>query len=94
VLGVGICLSVAYAALRTGALSGHAATPLLRLGVGLGCVCGFCGWVAVGRLGGDAATWLALWEAWVGVQVLACSCAAVQAPRCTCSDCFVLGLTV
>ena len=55
-------LGLAYAALRTSALSGVQRTPLLRLLLGLGLLCGGLGYIAIGKIGGNADVWLAHWE--------------------------------
>lgn len=57
-----IVLALAYGALRTSVLSGMQTTPLLRMVVGLGLVCGGAGYVAIGKMGGNADVWLAYWE--------------------------------
>ena len=55
-------LVLAYGALRTSALSGVQRTPLLRMLVGLALLCGGLGYVAIGKMGGNADVWLAYWE--------------------------------
>ena len=54
--------------------------PVTKLALGLGAVCGLAGYLAVGRLGGSAGTWLAAWEAWVALHI-AFSAAAHRVQR-------------
>ena len=57
---------------RTGLLGdGAHARPLVRIALGLGGGAGAAGFFAVSRVGGDAAAWLAAWEAWLALHVLA-----------------------
>ena len=57
---------------RAGLLAGEPhARPLVRIGLGLGAGAGGAGYFAVGRVGGDAAAWLAAWEAWLALHLLA-----------------------
>ncbi len=58
-----LVLGLAYGGLRSSALSRATATPLFRMVVGLGLACGTLGYVAVGKLGGNADVWLLHWEA-------------------------------
>lgn len=57
-----LVLGLAYGALRSSALSQATTTPLFRMVVGLGLACGALGYVAVGKLGGNADVWLLYWE--------------------------------
>ena len=61
-LQVVMVLALAYGALRTSVLSGMQTTPLLRMVVGLGLACGGAGYVAIGKMGGNADVWLVYWE--------------------------------
>jgi hypothetical protein len=50
-LGCCIVVAVAYVAVRGGAFRGSSLqTPLFKLGIGLGGVCGFAGWVPVSSI--------------------------------------------
>lgn len=51
------------------ACSDYHAMPVSKLFIGLGLVCGLSGWLAVGKLGGSRAAWLAVWEAWVALHI-------------------------
>ena len=78
-------LGLAYGGLRSSALSRATATPLFRMVVGLGLTCGTLGYVAIGKLGGNADVWLLHWEA----RLLAMSCLSPHAhplPTIKCSD--------
>ena len=49
--------------------------PVSKLFIGLGLICGTAGFVAMGKLGGSRATWLATWEAWVALHIALSSAA-------------------
>lgn len=51
-------------------LSNSIAQPMTGLVLGLGAVGGTAGWLAIGKVGGDAMVWLSGYWLWVGVHVV------------------------
>ena len=69
-LGLAVLFATPWLVYRSGLLAGDPhATPLTRLVLGLGGACGAAGYLAVSKFGGDAAVWLAAWEAWVALHI-------------------------
>lgn len=65
-------LAGAWLVARAGLLAGEPhGRPLVRIALGLGCGAGAAGYLAVARMGGDAPAWLAAWEAWLSLHLLA-----------------------
>ena len=69
-LGLAVLFTAPWLLYRTGLLSDYHTLPVTRLALGLGLACGGAGYIAVGRLGGDAPLWLAAWEAWVASHLV------------------------
>ncbi|KAL4448496.1 hypothetical protein ABPG75_005715 [Micractinium tetrahymenae] len=68
-LGLAVLLAAPWLLYRSGLMSDYHAMPVSKLFIGLGLVCGLSGWLAVGKLGGSRAAWLAAWEAWVVLHI-------------------------
>lgn len=55
---------------RLGLLREYHGMPVFKLGTALSILCGLAGYWAIRSLGGNATTWLVLWELWVLMHIV------------------------
>ena len=55
---------------RLGLLREYHGMPVFKLGSALSILCGLAGYWAIRSLGGNATTWLVLWELWVLMHII------------------------
>jgi len=70
IAGLAVLFAAPWVLYRSGILDDYHKMPFPKLVVGLGLVCGFAGYVAVDRLGGNAVLWFWLWELWAMLHII------------------------
>ncbi|KAK9821178.1 hypothetical protein WJX74_005295 [Apatococcus lobatus] len=70
-LGMMACALVGWIIQRSTGLHDYHKTPILSMVLFLMLACGYAGWYSLGGLGGHQPTWLACWESWIFLHLLA-----------------------